>query len=246
MTTRGNILLADDEPTFASSTSELLRREGFECETVSDGVAALARATTGAFDLLITDLEMPGNADLELVRQIGRTHGGLPVIVLTGFPSVRSAIACIELPVAAYLVKPVPFPDLLSRVEAAVARFRSYRALETAERRLGEWRREFEQLADARRPGAVVPAPAVDVFLALTLRNVMGSLTDLEQLGRALVGRSVADAQHPCQLLNCPRGSQLLAAVQETIGVLEETKGAFKSKSLGDLRHRLELLVDHV
>ena len=245
MTTKGTILLADDEATFADSTSALLQREGFECETVPDGATALERAATGRFDLLISDLEMPGNADLDLVRKIGQVHGGLPMIIVTGFPSVRSAVACIELPVAAYLVKPVPFRDLLVRVEEAVARFRSYRVIESAERRLGQWRQEFEHVA-ATRQGTALPAPAVDAFLALTLRNVMGSLTDLEHLNRALSGRSGAEAQHPCQLLNCPRGAQLLAALQETIGVLEETKATFKSKQLGDLRHRLELLVDFV
>ena len=94
---------------------------------------------------------MPGNSDLELVRQIAETSGGLPVIILTGFPAVRSAVACIELPVAAYLVKPVVFPELLSRVEAAVARFRSFRALESAEHRLRDWRREFEGLSSVQR-----------------------------------------------------------------------------------------------
>jgi DNA-binding response OmpR family regulator len=240
---RGRILLADDEATFLSSTADLLRREGFECETVADGEEALARASDG-FDLLITDLEMPGNSDLELVRRIAASSGGLPVIILTGYPSVRSAIACIELPVAAYLVKPVVFPDLLSRVESAVARFRSYRALESAERRLREWRLEFETVTSVQRGGAALPGPAVDAFLSLTLRNVMGSLTDLDQLGRALSGRSVEE--HPCQLMNCPRGAQLLEAVRETIRVLEETKSAFKSKTLGELRHRLELLLGHV
>ena len=244
MNSRGNILLADDEATFSSSTSDLLRREGFDCEAVSDGAGALERAATGAFDLLISDLEMPGNSDLELVRQIAKTHGGLPVIILTGFPSVRSAIACVELPVTAYLVKPVPFPDLLSRVETAIARFRSYRAMESADRRLRTWRDEFEQIAGAQMKTGTVPQPAVDVFLALTLRNVMGSLTDLDQLGRALSGRTVGE--HPCQLMNCPRGAQLQTAVQESIAVLEETKSAFKSKTLGDLRHRLELLLQHV
>jgi DNA-binding response OmpR family regulator len=240
---RGRILLADDEETFLSSTAELLRREGFECETVSDGFQAEARAAEGGFDLLITDLEMPGNSDLHLVRRIAETSGGLPVIIITGYPSTRSAIACIELPVAAYLVKPVLFPELLSRVESAVKRFRSYRAMESAERRLRDWRREFEHLTPAKESSAV-PAPAIDVFLSLTLRNVMASLTDLDQLGRALSGRPVGE--HPCQLMNCPRGAQLQQAVQETIEVLEQTKTAFKSKQLGDLRKRLELLKEHV
>lgn len=244
MTSRGRILLADDEATFLSSTADLLRGEGYECETVADGEAALACAGTGGFDLLITDLEMPGNSDLELVRRIAETSGGLPVIILTGYPSVRSAIACVELPVAAYLVKPVVFADLLARVESSVARFRSYRALESAERRLRDWRREFETVASVQRGTDPLPAPAIDAFLSLTLRNVMGSLTDLDQLGRALSGRPVSE--HPCQLMNCPRGAQLQEAVRETIRVLEETKSAFKSKTLGELRHRLELLLEHV
>ena len=242
-TPRGRILLADDEATFLSSTAELLRREGFECVTVSDGTQALAQASEGGFDLLITDLEMPGNSDLELVRRLAQSSGGLPVIILTGYPSVRSAIACVELPVAAYLIKPVVFTDLLSRVESAVQRFRSYRALESAERRLRDWRREFEPLARVKG-GDGVPAPAIDVFLSLTLRNVMGSLTDLDQLGRALSGRAVDE--HPCQLMNCPRGAQLMSAVRETIEVLEQTKSAFKSKQLGELRYKLELLLEHV
>jgi hypothetical protein len=86
---------------------------------------------------------------------------------------------------------------------------------------------------------------AVDSFLALTLRNVMGSLTDLEQVSRALAGQQVSPP-HACQLINCPRGAQLQAALDETIAVLEETKASFKSKALGDLRQRLELLRKHV
>lgn len=241
MTTRGRILIADDEATFLQSTADLLRREGYECDTVMDGAGALARVSDQSYDLLITDLEMPGNADLALVRKVAAAHGGLPVMVITGVPSVRSAIACVELPVAAYLLKPVSFADLLPRVHAAVARFRSWQAMQSAEQRLRQWRHDLEQAAPATGPS---PGAGIDVFLSLTLRNVMGSLTDLEQIGRALAGRPVD--QHPCQLLNCPRGAQLQEALTETIRVLEETKSAFKSKTLGELRQKLELLQQHL
>lgn len=234
---RGNILLADDERTFAESTADLLRRDGYTCETVGDGAAARARVAAGPIDLLIADLEMPGNAELELVREVGAANGGLPIIILTGYPSVRSAVACIELPVAAYLVKPVDYARLAAHVATAVARFRSYRAMQDTERRLGEWRTQFEQGTGPRGQGGA------DAFLSLALRNVMGSLTDLEQLGRALAGQPVAN--NPCQLMNCPRGAQLMEAVRETIDVLEATKHAFKSKQLGELRAKLELLLDH-
>jgi DNA-binding response OmpR family regulator len=235
---QGRILLADDEPTFLNSTADLLRREGYECDTVSDGVAAMARVEANPYDLLITDLEMPGNSDLGLVRAIAAARGGLPVLVITGVPSVRSAMACVELPVAAYLLKPVVFSDLLPRVETAVSRFRSWQAMQQAEQRLTEWRRDYEHIST----GTNGPGNGIDVFLSLTLRNVMGSLTDLQQLGRALSGKPVS--QHPCQLLNCPRGAQLQEAVRETIRVLEETKHAFKSKALGELRHKLELMLE--
>ena len=240
--TRGRILIADDEPTFLTSTAELLRREGYVVETAMSAEEALAAIAAHPFDLLITDLEMPGNVDLDLVQQVAHASGGLPIIIVTGYPSVRSAVGCIELPVAAYLIKPVHFPDLLKRVSSSVARFRSYQTMQRAETRLRAYREEYDMTPI---PAAGDPRSEVDTFLALTLRNVMGSLTDLEQLGRALAGQSPTPA-HACQLINCPRGAQLQQAVHDTIAVLEETKTSFKSKALGDLRHRLELLTKHI
>ena len=141
------ILLADDEATFLAATADLLRREGYHCDEVGDAAAALARVSEGHYDLLITDLEMPGNADLQLVRDVGERSGGLPIIILTGYPSVRSAVASIELPVAAYLTKPVSFPLLLEKVQKAVARFRSYQAMQSTEDRL---RRMRQDIGDTR------------------------------------------------------------------------------------------------
>jgi len=244
MTPLGRVLIADDEETLLMATADLLRREGFEVETVRDGETALTRVRDASYDLLISDLEMPGNEDLDLVKQVAEVAGGLPIIIITGFPSTRSAIASIELPVSAYLLKPVAFPDLLARVRTAVSRFQSYQAMRRAEDRLQKWRDDFKNISAMSTAGRTGPVmPGVDAFLALTLRNVMGSLTDLEQLGQALNKEGVN--QHPCQLINCPRGSQLYAALQETVAVLEETKSAFKSKTLGELRHKLELMLEH-
>ncbi len=237
--TRGTILFADDEPTFLLSAATLLREHGFDVVTARDGTAALAAFADREFDLLISDLEMPGNADLDLVRTITGRHGGFPVIILTGYPSVRSAMACIDLPVAAYLTKPVDIGELAERADRAIVRFRAYKAMQRSEERMRQWTEDF---AAMRR---VVPAgTGADVFLSLALRNVMSTLTDVEQVGRALAQHE-APAAHACQVLNCPRGTQLRTAIVETVRVLEETKHAFKSKALGDLRHRLELLLTH-
>ncbi len=71
----------------------------------------------------------------------------------------------------------------------------------------------------------------------------MGSLTDLRHLSESL--NKPASEVYVCQIMNCSRGAQLQQAVVQTIAVLEETKGSFKSKALGDLRHQLELLLKH-
>jgi CheY-like chemotaxis protein len=235
----GQILIADDDQTFLSATADLLRREGYDCVTVADAASARDALRDADFDLLVTDLEMPGNADLQLVRELATENGGLPVIILTGYPSVRSAVACIELPVAAYLTKPLSFEVLGEKVRAAVKRYRTYRMMQNTESRLQAVRDEVGQMKSF---GAAAGDSSIDVFLALTLRNVMGSLTDLEQLGRALSQQPVQS--HPCQMLNCPRGMQLRQAIVDTICVLEDTKGAFKSKTLGDLRRQLEVLLE--
>jgi DNA-binding response OmpR family regulator len=237
-TSLGRILLADDEPVFSAATADLLRREGYEVDTVADASTAIAAVEATHYDLVISDLEMPGNDDMALLRRVAGSHGGLPVIVLTGYPSIRSALTCIDLPCAAYLTKPVEFPALLEKVRAAVQRYRAWQAMRRSEERLAAWRADMNELTSQSASGG-----GVDSFLSLTLRNVMGSLTDLRQVGEALAtGES---RTHTCQLINCPRGGQLYKAVEETVAVLESTKGSFKSKALGDLRRKLELLLQH-
>ena len=62
-----------------------------------------------------------------LVKGVAGRHGNLPIIIVTGFPSLRTAMASIELPVSTYLVKPVTFPNLASRIEQAISRYRAFR-----------------------------------------------------------------------------------------------------------------------
>lgn len=233
---RGTILLADDEPAFLDTTAELLRRAAFACDTVTSADEARSRVAERPYDLLISDLEMPGNRDLGLVRDVAAVGGGLPVIIVTGYPSTQSAIASIDLPVIAYLVKPVEFRQLLERVERAIARHRAWQAIRRAEAELSRWR---EELAPAAEDGR---AADVDAFLTLALHNVMGGLADLEQMGRALARGTTAP--HACQVLNCPRGAQLRAALRHAIAVLEETKSSFKSRTLAELRQQLEVVLE--
>ena len=101
---------------FLKTTGELLTKAGYECRCVSDARAALEALGREPFDLVLSDLNMPGNLRLELLRQ-GRTQWpDVPLIVITGVPSLPTAIESLRLGIADYLLKPVSYRDLLSSI----------------------------------------------------------------------------------------------------------------------------------
>ncbi|WP_436298269.1 sigma-54-dependent transcriptional regulator [Stieleria mannarensis] len=114
------ILIADDEPLYRNTTAELLRDEGYECVCVENADDAITVLAEHSFDLILTDLNMPGNFQLELLKQGRTTYRHVPMIVVTGVPSVPSAIESVRLGIADYLLKPVKFDELLAAVVRAL------------------------------------------------------------------------------------------------------------------------------
>jgi len=116
-----HLLIADDEPLFLKTTAALLRKAGYRCTTAANGKAALEALAREPFDLVLSDLNMPGNLKLELLREGRSTWPDVPVIVVTGAPSLPTAIESVRLGIADYLLKPVKYEDLLSAVRRALA-----------------------------------------------------------------------------------------------------------------------------
>ena len=86
MSDQGRILIADDEKVFLESTADLLRRAGYECSCVPDAPSAIEELRKEEYDLLIADIKMPGNPDLELVRELPNIAEGMPVILVVPSP----------------------------------------------------------------------------------------------------------------------------------------------------------------
>jgi DNA-binding NtrC family response regulator len=120
-TTRPRLLLADDEPLYLQTTSQLLQKAGYLCTCVTDAEAAIAALRTQSFDLVLTDLNMPGNLKLELLRAGRQDWPKVPLIVVTGVPSLPTAIESVRLGIADYLIKPVKFEVLLQSVQRLLA-----------------------------------------------------------------------------------------------------------------------------
>ena len=118
--TRGRLLIAEDEVDFRDSMAELLRREGYECICAGSLDEAVHAAQEHPIDLLLMDIRMPGNRGLDVARRVLKSHPTAYVIVLTGYPSIETAVEGVDLSVFAYLSKPVKFEDLRERVECAL------------------------------------------------------------------------------------------------------------------------------
>jgi CheY-like chemotaxis protein len=238
----GTILVADDDPLVRNALASVLRRRGFACVAVSTAEQALTALRQQPIDVLICDIGMPGNADLELVRHLSEQEDAPPIILVTGQPSLETALQAVRLRVFDYLLKPVDTSQLLALAQAGIATRRSLQLLRTQRLRLRETLAEIERCEEIARssPGRAANAALV-TFLGVSVQQSVSTIADIGNLAEAIV---CADSEGQAQRrLQATRPLLLVEAIRETIHTLEQTKGAFKSRELGELRKRLEGLI---
>jgi DNA-binding NarL/FixJ family response regulator len=161
--TSPRVLLADDEDTFLLSTAEVLRQEGYTVETARNGTEALELLRTREpFDLLVVDINMPGNVNLELLQEVKKSFPLLPSVVVTGFPSVGTAVTALRLAVCDYLTKPFEMPQLFETVRRAIARGRAAGAAARVRRDVSNWVGTLQNFEGALADGLVANEPGED------------------------------------------------------------------------------------
>lgn len=122
--TKGRVLLVDDDAPVLASMARYLKRDGFEVGTCGDGAAALSEVRTGGYDVVVTDITMPGMDGIALLRGIREQDRDLPVVLITGVPAIDSAAEAVELGAFRYLTKPVDPEQLLKAVIRATQLYR--------------------------------------------------------------------------------------------------------------------------
>ena len=111
---RPRVLVVDDEASIRDLLSKTLALADYDVDVAPDGQVALERMRLCSYDLLITDLKMPGMDGLTVIHEARRLHANLPVIIITGFSTEASAIEAANLGVSGYLTKPFKVPKVLS------------------------------------------------------------------------------------------------------------------------------------
>ncbi len=114
------ILLAEDEKLLRESLAELLTGAGYGVTQAADGQEAYELAVQQPFDLVITDMRMPRMDGMALLEHLQKLARQTPVVVMTAFGTIDSAVGAMRAGAADYLLKPVQFDDVLARVNRAM------------------------------------------------------------------------------------------------------------------------------
>jgi excisionase family DNA binding protein len=117
---RARVLVVDDEEPIRNLLSKTLALADYEVDVAPDGRTAVDRMRIIQYDLLITDLRMPGVDGLGVIREARRLKADIPVLIVTGYSTEASAIEAINLGVQGYLTKPFRVPRVLAAAAKAL------------------------------------------------------------------------------------------------------------------------------
>ncbi|HSO63308.1 MAG TPA: response regulator [Desulfobacterales bacterium] len=114
------VLVIDDERIVTDSVTKILEAENFEVEVAATGRHGVELALQKEHALVLTDLRMPDIGGMRVLRDIKRARPAMPVIMITGFATVRSAVQAMKLGAAEFLEKPFAPDDLVRTVRKAL------------------------------------------------------------------------------------------------------------------------------
>ena len=168
-----NVLVVDDEPDVRDLLVEYFEERGHRVAAAADGITAKADLERERFDLVVTDLQLPGVDGLGVLQAARAVNPSTIVIVVTGYASLDTAVQAVRLGAYDYLTKPFS----LGQIDVIVRRVSERQALEAENRQVA---RKFGDREAAEHPGLLGPR-----LEAIELR--LARLEDL--LGRVLVER---------------------------------------------------------
>jgi DNA-binding NtrC family response regulator len=113
------LLVVDDDPGQRSLLQSFLGGQGFEVVLADSGEAALEQLAAGKFDMMISDVRMPGLSGLETLRHVRSQFASLPVLLVTAYADIREAVVAMRDGALNYLAKPIDLDELLASVQQA-------------------------------------------------------------------------------------------------------------------------------
>lgn len=219
------ILVVDDHLGMRRSLSMMLEAAGHVAVEAPDGVTALELAGKKPVDLVITDLRMPGLSGIDLLRGLRDAQLQIPVLVITAFGSIASAVEAMRMGAMDYITKPFQEDDLLQRINGALV----------TQRHMLKAPEGAKETISTTVPGLVYASPEMKAALIKVERIARSDISVLiggetgtgkTQLAR-LIHKKSARSEGPFLSINCANLSELLLE-SELFG---HVKGSFTGAS---------------
>ncbi|MBN2010795.1 response regulator [candidate division KSB1 bacterium] len=238
MEQKERILLVDDEVVFLRSTTQLLKQEGYHCDSTENAASARQLLAEHEYVLMISDIKMPGNTNLEFIHELAEVNNNLPVILITGNPSLDTAIDSVQLPVIAYLTKPFEMNELIQYIEKSMQSVRIKRTIQSTIANLQLWNHECYKLIDSGSKCTTTDMTLTpENFIEYSMQNIVRSMTDMQNVLKLYQSRE--QCSPVCHMFKCSRLAKLTNVLWDAIHSIERTKDSFKSKELAQLRKKL-------
>ena len=142
------ILLVDDDPVLIKGTTLYLEQKGYRVFTADKGKAAIELLQNTSFDLVLTDLIMPGIDGFQVLKEAKKLHPEIMVVVMTGYGDVEFAIDCFRLGADDYMLKPCEPEEMLIRIKNCFEKLEIKKQAEQTEKKLHKLQ---EEILNARR-----------------------------------------------------------------------------------------------
>lgn len=182
---REDILVVDDEVMICTMVQRFLTHAGYTVSTATTAADALRLCRERAFAVILTDLKMPEMSGTELIGKLGTLYPTTEIVVMTGYPTLESAIHTLREGVADYILKPFTFDALQSVITQCLER-RRLRSELASERQLRQ------ELEEANRVNARLRSEAEEN--AVELRRLSVALRDAQEAERQRIARDLHDS----------------------------------------------------
>ena len=125
MSLRGRVLLVDDDDALVRTFARALTREGYDVDIAHTGEDALQAFDEGGYHVVVSDIALPGMTGIEVIDRVHAVDEDMPIVLVTGMPTIETAIQAMDHGAMRYLLKPVDLDELRSVIAAAVRRRRA-------------------------------------------------------------------------------------------------------------------------